>query len=95
MSISRMGRCNEVRKLHVNGRVCEHGKCAELVYEIADDLIALFLLCGLPEQYEPKVMALDSITGTLKLSDNNAKLLQEKRDVTSMNGGAFFKKGRT
>lgn len=90
---TRLETCDSM-ETYVNTIITGWQGMAELGYALEDDLIALFLLCGLPEEYEPMIMALDNIKGEkLKSEEVKAKLLQEKRDVTSTEGAFFGKRG--
>lgn len=90
---TRLETCDSMES-YVNQIITGWQGMAELGYDLPDDLIALFLLCGLPEEYEPMIMALDTIKGA-KLNSNEikAKLLQEKREMTSTEGAFFGKRG--
>lgn len=67
-------------------------KLTDLGFTVSDEWLAVFLLCGLTEEYQPMVMALEGLGKTLSSDSIKTKLLQETSTVTDEKA-LFAKKG--
>lgn len=68
-------------------------KLTDLGFTISDEWLAVFLLCGLTEEYQPMIMALEGLGKTLSSDSIKTKLLQETTTVTDEK--ALFVKNRS
>lgn len=69
-------------------------KLTDLGFEIADEWLAVFLLCGLTDEYQPMIMALEGLGQTLSSDSIKTKLLQETSSISSSDERAFFSKSK-
>lgn len=67
----------ESMDMYVSEIMSTSQKLTDLGFTISDEWLAVFLLCGLTEEYQPMIMALEGLGKTLSSDSIKTKLLQE------------------
>lgn len=73
-----MVECGSAEKF-VNTMTDTVARLREIDFPIEDEWVAHFILAGLPEEYDPMIMALQNTGQVLSLEDIKLQLLQEKK----------------
>lgn len=69
-------------------------KLNDIQFEISDEWLGTFLLAGLPDEYKPMIMAIESSGIKLTADSVKTKLLQEVKSTKTTNSVALYNKSQ-
>lgn len=84
---TRLAECKDMAE-YVQSILSSVNELRRIKFDVTDDWACTFLLAGLPESYEPMIMALQNSGKKLSLEDMQIQLIQERR-VERENGVAL------
>ncbi|KMQ83552.1 retrovirus-related pol polyprotein from transposon tnt 1-94 [Lasius niger] len=80
MATTRLEKCNSVED-YVNEIITTAHKLSGLGFPVSDEWVGTLLLAGLPEEYRPMIMGIESSGMTITADAIKTKILQDVKDA--------------